>query len=196
MRCSFAMLLFVGMLGCGDFEEAMDAERQPSSAAGILPVDQMDGDIENIAKGNGQTNNGGAAQPNVPVAKNENSIPKVNAQMVDMKAAMAANSNLVVIDNKITGSDPLSVTASAYVSMRSRPGMLAFKSNLNTWKAINDNRNPIFKEFQEMAKGLQFAALHPYRMYGYDVDNGGLVILEDRAMKKQRFEELGIPFEE
>lgn len=195
MRCSFVMLLFVGIAGCGDFEEAMNSERTPSSPPGILPVDQMDGDIENIARGNGQAN-GGAVEPAAPVAKDENSIPKVDARMVDMKAAMAANSNLVVVENKITGSDPLSVTASAYVSLRLRPEMLAFKKNLSTWKAINDNRNPTFKEFQQMAKGLKFGALRPYQMYGYDVEKGGLVILEDRAKKKQRFKELGIPYED
>ena len=48
MRYSIAVLLLAGMVGCGDFEEAMNAEREPAAPAGVLPVDQMDGDIDNM----------------------------------------------------------------------------------------------------------------------------------------------------
>jgi hypothetical protein len=197
MRYSLALLLFAGLAGCGDFEEAMNSERQPVSPPGIAPIEDMSGHtLENPQPVNPQANGAPAQPPADPGPPTEASIPQVDAKMVDMKAAMAQNPNLVVVENKIEGSDPLSVTASAYVSLRSKPGLLAFQHNLNIWKATNDNRNPSFEEFQEMAKGLQFGPLRPYQMYGYDADKGGLVILEDKAQKKRHFEEKGIPYEE
>jgi hypothetical protein len=173
----------------------MNAERKPSSPAGVLPVDQMDGDIDNIAKGNGQTNNGGAGQPANPPKDPSSIIGKTTAKVVDKKAEMAKNSNLVVVENKVQGNDPITVAASAYVSATSRISMLNFKNNMNIWKASNGNRNPSYQEYKQMAKDLSYAALPPYQMYGYDSDTGSLVILEDKADKKQRYEAAGIPFE-
>ena len=196
MRCSFAMLLFVGVIGCGDFEEAMNAERKPSSPAGILPVDQMDGDIDNIAKGNGQANGGGAAQPVNPPLVKSNIIGKTTARVVDMKAEMAKNPNLVVVENRVEGDDPITVYGSTYVSASSRISLLNFQNNMKLWKAINDNQNPSYAEFKKMAKDLNYTALPPYQMYGYDSDTGSLVTLEDKADKKQRYEAAGLPFEE
>lgn len=195
MRYSIAMLLLVGMVGCGDFEEAMNAERKPSSPAGVLPVDQMDGDINNMAAGNGQANNG-AAQPANPPKDPSSIIGKTTAKVVDKKAEMAKNPNLVVVENKVQGDDPITVVGSAYVSASSRISLLNFKNNMNIWKATNDNQNPSYAEFMKMAKDLNYAALPPYQMYGYDAETGSLVTLQDNADKKQRYEAAGIPFEE
>ena len=45
------------------------------------------------------------------------------AKLVDMSIA-AKQPNLRVVENKITGNDPLSVAASAYVTQRGRVAML------------------------------------------------------------------------
>ncbi|MBT6156517.1 MAG: hypothetical protein HOL01_21950 [Planctomycetaceae bacterium] len=195
MRYSIAVLLLAGMVGCGDFEEAMNAEREPAAPAGVLPVDQMDGDIDNMAGGNGQANGGGAAQPAAPPKDPSSIIGKTTAKVVDKKAEMAKNPNLVVVENKVSGNDPITVAASAYISATSKISVLTFESNMKTWKALNNNQNPSYAEFQKMAKDLSYAALPPFQMYGYDSDTGSLVVLEDKADKKRRYEAAGIPFE-
>jgi hypothetical protein len=195
MRCFIATLLLVGIVGCGDFEEAMNAERQPSSPAGIAPVDQMDGDIDNMAGGKGQANGGGAAQPVNPPKDPSSIIGKTTAKVVDKKAEMAKNPNLVVVENKISGNDPITVAASAYISMSSSIHISNFKHNMDIWKTANDIGNPSYAQFMTLAKDLSYAALPPYQMYGYDADTGSLVILEDKADKKRRYEAAGIPFE-
>jgi len=201
MRFSLALIaigLLAGAVGCGDFEEALNSDRKPVSPTGILPVDQMDGDIDNIAKGGANANgqaNGNAAPLANPEPPKTNIIGKTTAKVVDKKKAMAENSNLVVVENKLQGNNPISIAGSAYVSMSSRISVLNFQNNMKIWKASSDNRNPSYAEFMQMAKDLRFAMLPPYQMYGYDDQTGSLVILEDKADKKKRYEAAGIPFE-
>ena len=195
MRYSLAMLLFVGVAGCNDFEKAMESERQVVSPPGILPVDDMAGDnLGDNANGNGQEN-GNATPPDDAPPKRTGIIGKTTAKVIDMQAEMAKNPNLKVVENKVGGGDPITVAASAYISMSSRIAKLNFDNNLKLWKATNDNRNPSYKEFMVMAKDLNFAMLPPYQMYGYDTKTGSLVTLEDKADKKKRYEAAGIPFE-
>lgn len=204
MRCSLT-LITMGLLavtsGCGDFEEAMNSERKPVSPPGILQPDQMGGDIDDIATGDTSANgnpvaDGNAAPPADPEPPKTSIIGKTTAKVVDKKKAMAENPNLVVVENKLSGSDPVSIAGSAYISMSSRISVLNFQNNLKTWKALNDNRNPSYEEFTQMSKDLTYAMLPPYQMYGYDEETGGLVILEDKADKKKRYEAAGIPVEE
>jgi hypothetical protein len=199
MRYSLAMLLFVGVAGCSDFEKAMESERQVVSPPGILPVDDMAGDnLGDNANGNNPEEdqvNGDATPPDDTPPKRTGIIGKTTAKVIDMQAEMAKNPNLKVVENKVGGGDPITVAASAYISMSSRIAKLSFENNLKTWKAINDNRNPSYKEFMVMAKDLNFAMLPPYQMYGYDTKTGSLVTLEDKADKKKRYEAAGIPFE-
>ena len=199
MRYSLAMLLFVGVAGCSDFEKAMESERQVVSTPGILPVDDMAGDnLGDNANGNNPEEdqvNGDATPPDDTPPKRTGIIGKTTAKVIDMQAEMAKNPNLKVVENKVGGGDPITVAASAYISMSSRIAKLSFENNLKTWKAINDNRNPSYKEFMVMAKDLNFAMLPPYQMYGYDTKTGSLVTLEDKADKKKRYEAAGIPFE-
>ena len=43
---------------------------------------------------------------------------------------------------------------------------------------------------------VEFAKLPPYKMYGYDSQTGGIVILEDKAEKIRLYKEAGIPIED
>ena len=101
------------------------------------------------------------------------------AKVVDMSVA-AKQPNLKVVENKITGNDPLSVAASAYVTQRGRVAMLSLQNSMKMFKAMN-GKPPTFKEFQEMMKqhNVELSVLPPKRLYGYDPKTGGIVILED-----------------
>ena len=101
------------------------------------------------------------------------------AKVVDMSVA-AKQPNLKVVENKITGNEPLSVAASAYVTQRGRVAMLSLQNSMKMFKAMN-GKPPTFKEFQEMMKqhNVELSVLPPKRLYGYDPKTGGIVILED-----------------
>ena len=101
------------------------------------------------------------------------------AKVVDMSVA-AKQPDLKVVENKITGNDPLSVAASAYVTQRGRVAMLSLQNSMKMFKAMN-GKPPTFKEFQEMMKqhNVELSVLPPKRLYGYDPKTGGIVIMED-----------------
>tara|TARA_B100001741_G_C16297361_1_gene479628 strand:+ start:311 stop:697 length:387 start_codon:yes stop_codon:yes gene_type:complete len=101
------------------------------------------------------------------------------AKVVDMSVA-AKQPNFKVVENKITGNDPLSVAASAYVTQRGRVAMMSLQNSMKMFKAMN-GKPPTFKEFQEMMKqhNVELSVLPPKRLYGYDPKTGGIVILED-----------------
>ena len=101
------------------------------------------------------------------------------AKVVDMSVA-TKQPNLKVVENKISGNDPLSVAASAYVTQRGRVAMMSLQNSMKMFKAMN-GKPPTFKEFQEMMKqhNVELSVLPPKRLYGYDSKTGGIVILED-----------------
>ena len=115
----------------------------------------------------------------VAVAQCGSEVAAAAAKVVDMSVA-AKQPNLRVVENKIKGSDPLSVAASAYVTQRGRVAMLNLQNSMKMFKAMN-GKPPTFKEFQEMLKqhNVELSVLPPNRLYGYDPKTGGIVILED-----------------
>jgi hypothetical protein len=133
-----------------------------------------------------------AAQPAAPERAPTN-VTKVAAKIVNAKEAKQ-NPNVIEVENKVHGQDPLSIAASAYVSLRSRPQIAAFQSSLRQIKE-GEGRTPTFEEFLKLMKQskVEFVELYPYQMYGYDPDTGGLTILEDTKKKAEIRESLGLP---
>ncbi len=115
----------------------------------------------------------------VVVAQSQPEVVAAPAKVVDMSVA-ANQPNFKVVENKITGNDPLSVAASAYVTQRGRVAMISLQNSMKMFKAMN-GKPPTFKEFQEMMKqhNVELSVLPPKRLYGYDPKTGGIVILED-----------------
>ncbi|HBU38215.1 MAG TPA: hypothetical protein DEB70_10490 [Planctomycetaceae bacterium] len=115
----------------------------------------------------------------VVVAQSGPEVVAAPAKVVDMSVA-ANQPNFKVVENKITGNDPLSVAASAYVTQRGRVAMISLQNSMKMFKAMN-GKPPTFKEFQEMMKqhNVELSVLPPKRLYGYDPKTGGIVILED-----------------
>ena len=135
--------------------------------------------------------------PAAPVAPPRPTVPQEDGRLVDMQTEMAKNPNIVVIDNKIQGSDPISALGSAYVTQTSRVQALNMQQNLRIMQA--EKGRPLnFAEFEGLVKQLniQCNKLPPYRMFGYDSKTGEISILEDKAMKKTIYEEKGIPWDE
>lgn len=199
--CAAAGISLALLAGCGDFFNQAGAGRKPVSPPGILPVDQM-GDPAGppVQPAPTITDASGATPPIVPPdpieAKKQSLIAKTTNVVVDKKKAMAENASLVEIDGSAQGGDPVSFAASAYISMRARPGILNFQNQLQLFKAEND-RNATYAEMTGMMKqhNIDFALLPAYQMYGYDAEKGTISILEDKADKARRYQEAGVPLE-
>ncbi|MES2788950.1 MAG: hypothetical protein V4719_04955 [Planctomycetota bacterium] len=193
--CVLALTIAVG---CEDLDPNKKA-RPVLTPPGIAPVGM---DVENAGKAApvaGAPADPQAAPPaaapaaNPPANDGKGIIGKTDAKVVDVKQAMAENPNLQVVENKTGGDDPLSFAASAYVSMRSRASVLPFQAWLKQHKIVEE-RNPTYAEFMQAMKEnrVEFTALYPWQMYGYDSQAGTIVILEDGVMKAERYKAQGL----
>lgn len=122
-------------------------------------------------------------------------IPKGPAKIVDTKKTLL-QPNVVVIDQKIKGNDPLAQAANAYSTMRSRAKVLQFQHAVNFQKTLN-GKYPSVEEFIKLMKenNVEFNYLPLYQMYGYDSSSGAIVILENKAEKAAHYKKAGIPLD-
>ena len=208
MRQLCVCLAAIGFLGCNDFDKALNepARKTVLAPAGIASGD----DVSSVQNATG----GGTAAPTAnpqPVAAPDANAPaaaqhtqptgsiigKTTSKIVDLAEAKK-NPKIVEVDNKVTGSDPLTVSFNAYVSITSQASVLNFKHQMDILKEINDGKYPTFKEAQKLMKQLNIglAALPPYQLYGYDAISGGIVLLEDKAEKIRLFKLNNIPLED
>lgn len=196
-------LLVVQLVGC-DAPKIEEPKRMPLSPPGILPVgggDPMnpppasqDRQPQNTAQPPMAAPPPAAANPAPPVrpADNKGIIGKTTGKVVNAKEAKQ-NPNVKEVENKVGGSDPLTIAASAYVSLRSRPQVLAFQAALKQIKDV-EGRSPNYEEFMQLMRDnrMEFAELYPWQMYGYDPDTGGIVILEDSQKKSEIYKAAGL----
>lgn len=168
-----ALILGVGLFtaGCADRVKEPAAETPPQAAA---------------------PQQAPAAEP-APEQPKKVPITKREARLVDRNKAMQENPALIEVENKITGSDPLTAVAQSYFTIGSRAQVLNLKHNIDIMHAA-EGRWPTFSEFQQSLKqhNVQLSALYPYQMYAYDDQTGGLVILEDPEEKRRHYEDAGL----
>ena len=206
MRQMWLCWATVGLMGCGDFDKALNepARQTVTAPAGIA----SGGDVTSVQNAAG----GGAAVPaanpqpaaNVPVAapaepvKRTGSIlGRTTSKIVDLAEAKK-NPKVVEVEKKDLGSDPLTVSFNAYVSITSRASVLNFKHQMDILKATNDDKYPTFKEAEKLMKQLniQLSEVPPYQLYGYDAKTGGIVLLEDKAEKIRLYKLNNIPLDD
>jgi len=123
-------------------------------------------------------------------------IGKTTAEVIDYKKYLGNRFIVVVVENKIQGSDPLTIAATAYVAASSRVSALNFKRQLDIIKA-SKGRAPSFVEFETLQKRMkiELAKLPRYQAYAYDESTGGLLVVENKKYKIQIYREAGIPIE-
>jgi hypothetical protein len=208
-------LAVVGLVGCEDFDKAMDGPgREKVAAPGGMATGGDISDVANAGRAapaanpqpavnpqpttNPPTDATATAAAEQPAAKPSGSIiGKTTGKIVDLAEAKK-NPKIVEVDNKITGSDPLTVSFNAYVAVTSKATALNFKHQMDILKETNDGKYPTFKEAEKLMKQLhiELNALPPYQLYGYDAKTGGLVLLEDKAEKIRLYKLHNIPLED
>jgi hypothetical protein len=204
-------LLAAALIGCGDLDDTDNTGSEPPADAtnGAADGGGDGGDFGGTVVDNARAfNTGGGtpapAQNNPPAPNNagqppaQQNIPLEDSKVVDMRVEMAKNANLKVVENKAQGQDPISFAASAYVTLSTQAQALAFQRELQLQKELNGGQPISYDQFMTSVRQMKvdFNKLPPYRMYGYDTQNGQIVILEDAAKKKQLYEEKGIPLDE
>ncbi|MDG2388765.1 MAG: hypothetical protein P8M30_05535 [Planctomycetaceae bacterium] len=124
-------------------------------------------------------------------------LGKVTADIVDAKKALEENPSLVILETSNLGSDPLTQSTNAVIYVPSRILMLNMQNTLKQYRALND-KWPNYEEFMGIVKqnNIQFNMLKHWQMYGYDSDKGEMMILQDEAVKKERFEKAGLDYVE
>ncbi len=216
MRKLWVCLAAAGLFGCEDFDKAMEGPgREKVVAPGGMATGGDISDVANAGKAAPAANaqpvvnpqpaatpttdaNATAATTEQPAAKPSGSIiGKTTGKIVDLAEAKK-NPKIVEVENKITGSDPLTVSFNAYVSVTSRATALNFKHQMDILKAANDDKYPTFKEAEKLMKQLhiELNALPPYQLYAYDAKTGGLVLLEDKAEKIRLYKQNNLAIED
>lgn len=137
------------------------------------------------------------AAPAVVMPQGEAAIPDVEAIIVDKSKALAENPSYRVTENRIDAGDPLSAVSQSYFALGSRIHLQNFKHNIDIYYAAND-RWPTYEEFIEMFRQFDVKLKHlkPWQVYAYDQTDGTIVIMEDLAEKKRRYEEAGLEYTE
>jgi hypothetical protein len=187
---SIAYGCLICLAGC-DGMNSGPSKRMPVTPPGIAPIGQ---DLSDLAKPAAPAQPPAAAAPAQPAPPPDNRgiIGKTTAKVVDAKAAKQ-NPNIKVVDAAPSGADPLSFALGAYISIRSKASTLGFQGAINQFKGV-EGRNPTYAEFMQMAKEnrMEFTEIEPFRMYGYDQDTGGIVILEDADEKARVYKAAGL----
>lgn len=204
-RSLICVVVAIGLIGCDDLNKT-PTRQGVSAPGGIAPVGDSSVQPGSATPVNSQpTATAVAATPTVPASTpNETPVPAappatpltpqpvgtgssvINQSTKEVVDALVAlkNPNIKVVQNKITGSDPLSVSMTAYVSVRSKASMLGMDAALKQFKIVEE-RSPTYDEFMKMMREnrVEFTALYPGQMYGYDSQKGGILVLEDSSKK-------------
>ncbi len=135
-------------------------------------------------------------QPAQPVA-GQPVIPDVEAVIVDKQQVLVEHPDWTETEEKITATDPLSAASQSYFSLGQRVHLLNFKHNIDIFHAAND-RWPTYDEMIEMFRqfDVKLKNLKPWQVYAYDQTDGTMVVMEDLAEKKRRYEAAGLEYKE
>lgn len=202
---AISVITLLSFAGCENSDQATNTQRNPVNVPGIAPA----GGLDELQKSPSKSTPTSKSKPTTAAnskpqesakpkvtASRKGILGKTTAKVVDAKKAKQ-NPKVVEVENKISGFDPVSIAASAYIAISSRVSLLSFKSSLKQYKALNE-KAPSYDEFLKMTQQhrIEFAKLPPYQMYGYDETTGGLVILEDKAEKIRLYKNANIPLDE
>ncbi len=189
LLCGFTFCC-AGMIGCS--KEMTGIGEKPKNAPNVIAP----GGIDDLAGRPAGAANQPAAPPVQPANDGKGIIGKTTNEVVNAKEALKFP-NIVIIENKSQGGDPITFAASAYVSIRSQASTLGMVQAIKTHQALND-KWPTYEEFMKIMQEnrVEFTMLYPYQRYGYDEETGSIVILQDNDDKAARYKAAGIPLDE
>lgn len=187
-----SLFLLSAGFGCQD---PQDIARQQDAANGNQQQDQAPAPADQEMPAPAAQAEPAPAAADAGANQKKSILQKTTAVVVDAKKALE-DPAITIVDGKIKGVDPFSQAGSAYVSMSSKVSTLGMQQAIKAHKALND-RFPTYDEYMKIMKEnrVEFAALPPYKMYGYNAETGNIMVLEDGKKKAQLYKEAGIPLD-
>ncbi len=181
-RC--IVLLFTLTLCCGCEPAATETNETKGSGGGtgivgglLLPPGDGGGGGAVAPQQNNPPQGGGAA-PQGEVIQ-----PLRPADLVDKRAAMAANRDLVEVTNDVNAGDYFTAVTGSIYSAVSRYTIDAINHDIELWKNLNENNEyPSFEEYKSILErhSVQLKGLRANQVYAYDQQTGSICILEDQ----------------
>jgi hypothetical protein len=123
-------------------------------------------------------------------------LNKTTTKVVDAKKALAENPNLAIVEPGELGNNYLSQLANARVMIPAQVSQMNLKHAMDLHQATN-GKYPSYDEFLEIMKrdGYKLTEVYRWQMYGYNEDDGSVVLFTDEALKKKIYDENGLDYE-
>jgi hypothetical protein len=135
-----------------------------------------------------------AAAPENPAKQSLNE--RTVTTIVDARKAMAENPKLILKEkNEFKATDPITYVSKGYFAGVSTATIATLKHEIELMKAMDEkNQYPSFEVFEQSLKkaGVRLNGLYRWQVYGYDQQDGAIVILEDPDKKKAEYEKAGL----
>ncbi|WP_339908842.1 hypothetical protein [Symmachiella dynata] len=124
--------------------------------------------------------------------KRESNLKKMTQEVFDAQVELQ-NKDIVEVENKLRGNDPISQSMTAYTAITSQFSTMQAQQRVAMYE-VENNRYPTYEEFMKLVKGegMKFVMLPPYQKYGYDAETGRVMVLEDKKDKAERYKKAGI----
>ena len=186
----------LSLAGCTDLSEKPESNREPAVSPAIAApdgndlqsdqttTDNTDADKEKDAADNAANDSAEAdstTADEAKVAKQPKSIiGQTTAKVVDKMTFMQAYPQMKIVDNKLRGSDSLSIAVGAYVTEGAKASLFGMQSALKQLLVVT-GRFPTYKEFVKMMRDhrVTFVELPANRVYAYDSKGGNIIVLEE-----------------
>jgi hypothetical protein len=190
-RCLAPALIVAVCIGCikpGAKTEEKSKTNEPGGRKVALENQfGLAGDLDDLAKRRAAANPKGQpiAQPKVHerrVAGSAGNFGVMTNQVYNLPEIVKLRPDLKVMSKSTTGS----FVTTSYYAPASRASALAFKHNMDIWKATND-RYPTYREYISQTKQfkLEMAKLPPWQVWAYNERTGELKVLEDPKKKAE-----------
>jgi hypothetical protein len=140
-----------------------------------------------------------AAEPRAegePKQQNRGILGKTTAEVVDARKALAENPDLVIVEDGNYGTGYLSQIGNIRVMVASKVSTLGMQQAIQAHRALNDTW-PTYDEFMQIMREhrVEFTHLFRWQKYGYDAEEGKIVVFSDEKLKKKIYEDAGLDYE-
>lgn len=112
-------------------------------------------------------------------------IGKTTNEIVDFHKALAENPKLKIIENKISGGDPITQSMTAYMALSSKISIMNFQHDVDIARNFGDGSPLSYEDIVKRMKihGIELTMLYAWQKYAYNAKKGEIVILEDPELK-------------
>jgi hypothetical protein len=123
-------------------------------------------------------------------------LNKTTAEVVDAKKALAENPDLKIVEGGNYGTNYFTQLANIRVQVASQVSRFGMQEAVQAHQA-EFGKWPTYDEFMKIMKdnGVEFTQVFAWQKYGYNEDDGSIVLFTDEALKKKIYEEKHLDYD-